>query len=801
MYPPADSDATLDVIDPLDGFDNNGSLIVPEVDGEILPEGEETALATTPSEEELALQQEQAERDEEEFQEKLKGACKDLVNEYEIRDQPVREFLIRNWRKHELFWEGIQNLIFDGMTLQPASQTLVNMGETADEFDPYYYDKIVNIYRAYGESVIAALTQEVPPVVFPPVDAANVNDVRTSEAYNRISELIDKHNQAPLILLHAMFILWNQGLVAGYTYTHTDKKYGTYNVPIEGESIPRQVISGFYCPFCGQDFFESPDMDGNGMCDACDRIVHMEPEFDTIRVPKIVGYDTAPKSRECIKAFGPLEVFIPHYVREQEQVPIAVLKTDIHYTLAREKFPNIADKIGPATDEEPYGRWARSYPEGYGDDDVDLTTVRQCWLRPWVFNKYQKIDPEFFKQVRERFPKGVEFHIVNNTVDEVIDEDMDECWTFSVNPLSSHLHAKPLGAPLVPIQEIRNELVLLKLQSVEYGIPETFVDSTAINWAAYKQNPARPGVLYPAKSKPGQTLDGSFTTLKTATFPPESIEFQQELDEDAQFVVGAFPSIYGGALSGGGKTASEYNMSRNQALQRLSVIWKFVSWWWANVKAKSVRHFHLNLVKTGEDQQYSVKTGKAWTSVWIRREELMGSVGEVEPELADTFPMSWAQRRDLLMQLLLMKDDTINSVIFNQENSGLVSQYLGFPNLYIPGQDDRSKQLQEIYLLTMEGAEPIEMPNGMEFPSVPVDPEIDKHAIEYETCTVWMKSDQGLDCKLNNPAGYANVRAHAQWHLMLMMQQQQAQAEAESGNEEKKENPAKESEGEQSGGE
>lgn len=775
MFPPND-DSVLDVIDPEDGFDNDGSVIIPEVDGMVVPEEEEQALATI-SPEEQALEQEKLQLEEEQFIEKLKGACKDLVNEYEIRDQPVRERLILTWRKHEYFWEGIQNLINNGITLQPAGQALAAIGETADEFDPYYYDKVINIYRAYGESVIAALTQEVPPVIFPPVDAGNINDLRTSAAYNRISELIDKHNQAPMILLHSMFILWNQGLVAGYTYTHTDDKYGTYEVP-KYQDVERKVITNFYCEFCGGDLATTPDADGNGICDVCERIIKPVPEFDTIRVPKIIGYDTAPKSRECIRSFGPLQVFIPHYVREQEQVPIAVLKSDIHYTLAREKFPNIAQHITPSVDDEPYGRWSRSFPEGYGDDDQDLTTVRHCWMRPWVFNKYQRTDPDFFKKVRERYPKGIEFHIVNNVVDEIISEDLDECWTFSVNPLSSHLHAKPLGAPLIPIQEIRNELVLLKLQSIEYGIPETFAEAGAINWAAYRTNPARPGMMYPATSKPGQTLDGSFTTLKTATFPPESIEFQNELDKDGQFVVGAFPSIYGGPTQGGGKTAAEYSMSRNQALQRLSVVWKFVSWWWANVKSKSVRHFHLNLIKTGMDQQYSVKTGKTWASVWIRREELMGEVGEVEPELADSFPMSWAQRRDLLLQLLGMKDENINAALFNQENSTLLSQYMGFPNLYIPGQDSRSKQKQEIYLLLQ--SEPMEMGNE-ELPTVPVDPEIDDHAVEYETCTVWMRSDEGQDAKVNNPPGYANVRAHAAWHLFLM--QQQAQAEAESSEE------------------
>jgi hypothetical protein len=711
----------------------------------------------------------------------------EIVEDFEIRCRSVREAQIRFWRKCELYWEGLQSIIYDETegTLRSAADVLANLESRRDEFDPYYYDKIVNIYRAYGESIIAALSQEVPAVIFPPDDADNPDDVTTSKGYTKISQLISKHNKAPMLLSRALFILWNQGLLAAYTYSEEDFKYGKYQVN-QTEMQP-QLDKSYSCPICGKSFADAPDLNGNGYCDSCDKQVTPDEEYIETQVPRVVGVTDAPKSRERIKIYGPLEVFIPHYVREPEHIPVCVLKSDCHYTYAQELYPDFADKLvaGSSNDKDQYDRWSRSYPEGRGQDEDDLLTINRCWLRPFTYNKFIKHDPELVAELKRRYPEGVFATIINQVVVEKEAELMDDRWTFSINPLSSHLHAKPLGAPLLPLQDIRNELVLLKLQSVEYGIPETFAEATAINWKAYAKNPAKPGMLSPAKALTGRSLNDSFTTLNTAVFPKESIEFQAEIDADAQFVSGGFPSIWGGQLSGGGKTAAEYQMSKNQALQRLSNSWRFITWWWAELMSKAVHSFHKNMV---EDEKLPQKNGGRWENVWIRRTELTGNIGLVEPEVGDNFPQSWSQKRDMVMQLFQLNNDNINAALFHPENTGLLAQLLGFGEFYIPGDNDRTKQLVEIAMLLQ--AEPVENldNNGLEITpptsSVQVDPEIDNHQVEFEACQTWMTSDNGQDAKLNNPAGFANVRAHAAEHKMYIdMAAQQEQQQAQQGSE------------------
>ena len=131
-----------------------------------------------------------------------------------------------------------------------------------------------------------------------------------------------------------------------------------------------------------------------------------------------------------------------------------------------------------------------------------------------------------------------------------------------------------------------------------------------------------------------------------------------------------------------------------------------------------------------------------------------------------------------------MQNEDIMTVIRHPENAGVIAQIIGVPNLYIPGDDDRNKQLYEISQLIV--AEPIDTPptpensTGM-LSTVPVTPELDNHTVEAEVCKAWLKSEVGIDAKENNPPGYANVLAHMKEHQFFeqMMMATQPQTDAQ----------------------
>ena len=61
-------------------------------------------------------------------------------------------------------------------------------------------------------------------------------------------------------------------------------------------------------------------------------------------------------------------------------------------------------------------------------------------------------------------------------------------------------------------------------------------------------------------------------------------------------------------------------------------------------------------------------------------------------------------------------------------------------------------------------------PRELVLPTVPIDQLLDDHATEFEECKRWANSDAGQAARMTNPAGFANVRAHAEAHLRAMQQ-------------------------------
>jgi hypothetical protein len=65
---------------------------------------------------------------------------------------------------------------------------------------------------------------------------------------------------------------------------------------------------------------------------------------------------------------------------------------------------------------------------------------------------------------------------------------------------------------------------------------------------------------------------------------------------------------------------------------------------------------------------------------------------------------------------------------------------------------------------------PLATHHSIVLPSVPVDHLLDDHAVEFEACKRWANSEAGQAARMTNPAGFANVRAHAEAHLRAMAQ-------------------------------
>jgi hypothetical protein len=273
----------------------------------------------------------------------------------------------------------------------------------------------------------------------------------------------------------------------------------------------------------------------------------------------------------------------------------------------------------------------------------------------------------------------------------------------------------------------------------------------------------------------------------------------------AQFLTGLFPAVFGGNMEDV-KTASGYAIARDQAMGRLGLVWRRTKQFYADVLLLGVECFRKNRPE-GAEIPLLGPDGVLDARV-IRTADLKGNIC-VHPEADETFPRLKSQQRGVLQQLFGINDPVIQKALTEPANLGFIKNVLGLTEMVIPGEDSRNKQLREIQQLL--GSAPIVIAmqaNGVAhvgpesgndsgaigdgsstdgalngtatqgggtnaastlvLPSVPIDTLLDDHATEFEECKRWANSEAGQAAHMTNPAGFANVRAHAEAHLRAM---------------------------------
>ncbi len=739
-----------------------------------------------------------------ELDDETKRLLKHIVDHFDDEDRGVRDRQIRQWRQLKLMWENIHHTYYSEVAHDwriPESE------RTGEDSDQGYYDKPVNIYRAYLESIIAALSVTVPPVTCYPDDADNPLDLITAKAGNKIAELVFRHNDAPLFWLHALFVFCTEGMTACYCYPKSDESYGTYEEKHYADEPEYHEQS--ICPICQTemsdetilapraDKFMPGDEDimsgilvdhGQEICPTCGAQVIPEIRNNTVTITKLTGITKHPKSRICMEVYGGLFVKVPVWARTQGECSYLIYSYETHYSNVLEQYPDLRDKIikEGSSNYDLYEQWGRTSPQYRGEHPINNVTVRNCWLRPSAFNILTKDECDELKKL---YPDGVKVVVVNDEVAHACNEDLDDCWTITHNPLSDYIHFDPIGLLLTSVQDITNDLISLVLQTVEHGIPQTFADPKVLNFNAYRNSEVIPGGIYPATPKSGKPLSEGFYEVKTATLSQEVLPFAQKVQEIGQLVSGALPSLFGGQMAGS-RTASEYSMSRSQALQRLQTTWKMLTMWWKQIFGKVIP-MYMKEMKDDEKQVKKDEFGN-YVNVFIRMAELQGRIGNIELEANENLPITWNQQKDSIMQLFEMNNEAIMQTLLTPENIPFIKRAIGLDEYVIPGENDRIKEQEEIQLLI--SSEPIEMPPDpmmmqeammmgmpppppMRVPSIEPDFDVDDHILASDVDRRWLVSDAGRLCKMENPTGYENVLLHMKMHKDMDMQKQMQMAQ------------------------
>lgn len=726
-----------------------------------------------------------------------------LCEKCETEDRQVREGLLRQAKLHHDYFRGFQDNFWDEAVSDWRIPTSADL--EAIDADDEGMGRIINIVRAHGEALISALGSTPPNSKFFPDDASVDEDITTAKAYTALEKLIYKHNDSSLLFYRVLFALFNEGITFAHNYSNQSEEYG--KVTVKKPEKAKVYSANLQCPNCAgsqlhqsepsvipqegeQEVSQEGEQQSNYQvpetsCPTCEangspQVMQQTGDVfeEEIEIESDIEID---KTHECIHIYSLLDIKIALYAKALRDSPYLRLALEEHAALTQEKFPDIFDRIVPQggqTGSMVYERWARNDAQYMGNIPPDLNTTRIYWIRPWAFNWLGNPNEDAFEDVKflkEKYKSGCKVTLVGEKViAEICEESVDTHWTVSVDPLCRSLHADALVKPVIPIQDVKNDVFSLSVDTIEHGITETFVDAKVLDFDKYSMQRAQPGMKYPVKATGvGKSIAESFYQDKPATLTEEVGNFNQALDSEAQFTLGSFPSIYGGKQEGGSKTLGEYSQSRAQALQRLGLTWKRTSFFFSETMKKAVPSLAKALRDNKYDEKLVVTQGTSFINIWIKHTDLSGKIGEVTSESSEQLPVTWAQRRELILQLMNMaaQSPEIATVLAHPNNTPVIRDALGLDEIYIPGEDDRDKQYAEFVLL-LEGKATMGA-DGMQVPSVIVNP-FDDHQVEFATCRSFLCSPAGLAYKDLNGDGYENIVAHMNQHQMALQQQVQA---------------------------
>ena len=581
----------------------------------------------------------------------------------------------------------------------------------------------------------------------------------------------------------------------------------------DGAPSAANLLAGALCPQCGaalepQDFHAA----------------------EVVRVPHVAETRRVPNGQEVITIVGGLELNTPVWANEMHEYPYLQWQAEVHRAKLKAAYPHAADKIqmgAPQGAEDVYARASRvAVAQGLpsvhpGDALFNLITFSRSWIRPWAF--YALEDKAVRDDLLGLFPDGCYVALAGDTYCESRNETMDDHWRV-MHALPGDGQNRPsVGDSLIQIQERYNVLSNIQAETYEFGIPPIYADPQVLDFDALENQVAEPAAHYPARAKPGQPLAAGFFQPAPAQVPPDMLRHQQELvGPVAQFLTGLFPAVFGGEVKDI-KTATGYSIARDQALGRLGLVWRRLKTFYADLMLLGVDCFRKS---RPEDLEIPfLGADGAFESKWIRLADLKGNI-QVAAESDETFPRLKSQQRAVLQQLMANPDPMVQATLREPANLAFIKSVIGLTELVVPGEDSRNKQLREIQLLLQSAPLILQAPSGatgvlprgnaaarsavppqpgnpsasersrdslgpgspgpalaaddhvIELPSVPIDELLDRHDIEYEECIRWANSDAGQAARPQNPAGFANVRAHAAAHLRALQRHPQARAPA-----------------------
>lgn len=669
-------------------------------------------------------------------------------------------------RKARYFWRGFQHLLWAGRTQQwvvPSGAGYSGQGE-AEYDEPVSYE--TNIYQGYGKIVIATLSANTPQVRMFPSDPQNAMDVSASEAAEGMRQIIERHNDMRTLLINALYLLYTDGRILLHSrYVENEQKFGK---------------------------------DENG----------------------------DPKGCEQIDVYGALETKLPILAEKLDECQYCQLSIDTDITFMRARYPDVADKIVPSSGqgsgESEYERLARiSTKQGTrlmsqaGDTLVRSVVWQRTWLRPAAYTDIDDVDTR--KLIADRFPNGVMVSRAGSVFCEAIPESMDDHFVLIHALPGDGMFRNGLGTALVSLQERYNDILDLIQDCLQHTIPVIWTAQAAADLQALGDTRNLYGRYLPIEPTGAGALNDSFFQEQGVEIPQYIIVMMKEFQTDlAQFLVGAFPAMFGGEAGMVGETAQGMLQQKNAALGVQGITWRALKDGYSNMMKQAVLCSMNRNEQTISETVPGGRGSRRPKSIQVNLMDLKGKF-ECYPDTNEAFPETWDQKSAKVLQLALSGDrnPALAGMFTNPDNIFALDEAIGVEGLYFPQLAGRNRQLEEndelihgipmpnpaIDQLKKQAAMMVQqmqqnpatqqqiMPklqqmNQMagslppEVSSIPITKNYDDHAAHLAEVTRLVNSTEGLMLKRSDPDAFLNLTLHGDEHRAAMQeaaQQQQQQ--------------------------
>jgi hypothetical protein len=105
--------------------------------------------------------------------------------------------------------EGLQYTAWDAGSQSWKTPNNINEDPQCD-IDPSLYAKVVNIYKAHGRFLLVLFLVVCLLFAFS-LGSDDHEDIQAAKSRSKLSELIQRHNRAKLLMMKALYLLYNCG--------------------------------------------------------------------------------------------------------------------------------------------------------------------------------------------------------------------------------------------------------------------------------------------------------------------------------------------------------------------------------------------------------------------------------------------------------------------------------------------------------------------------------------------------------------------------------------------------------------